>query len=79
MQGFVIDGICVAGGTLFDIIHKGSAKYFFSLVKRVPNDHAMCRLVKKFRSGQHHGMTLASGEFCNVKRRLAHLMTMYGF
>ena len=49
MQGFVIlMGVCVAGGTLFDIIHKGSAKYFFSLVKKVPkDDHAMCRLVKK--------------------------------
>jgi hypothetical protein len=30
MQGFVIVMLaCVAGGTLFDIIHKGSAKYFF--------------------------------------------------
>ena len=39
MQGFVIVmGVCVAGGTLFDIIHKGSAKYFFSLVKKVPKD-----------------------------------------
>ena len=36
MQSFVILMILfVAGGTLFDIIHKGSAKYFFQLVKKV--------------------------------------------
>ena len=30
MQGFVTIMIAlVAGGTLFDIVHKGSAKYFF--------------------------------------------------
>ena len=43
MQAFVIAmGACVAGGTLFDIIHKGSAKYFFSLVKKL--QHLMVRL-----------------------------------
>ena len=35
MQGFVIAmAVCVAGGTLYDVIHKGSAKYFFGLVKK---------------------------------------------
>ena len=76
-------GICVAGGTLFDIIHKGSAKYFFSLVKKgCRKTITQCVvLVKKSPvavSTTAHDV-LASGEFCNVKRRLAHLMTMYGF
>ena len=34
MQGFVIAmAVFVAGGTLFDVVHKGSAKYFFGLGK----------------------------------------------
>ena len=83
MQGFVIAmGACVAGGTLFDIIHKGSAKYFFSLVKkgaeRRSRDVPFGEKVSVAVSTTAHDV-LASGEFCNVKRRLAHLMTMYGF
>jgi hypothetical protein len=83
MQGFVIVMLaCVAGGTLFDIIHKGSAKYFFGLVRKgvngklreVPLGEKATVVV---RTTAHD--VLASGEFCNVRRRLAHLLTMYGF
>ena len=83
MQAYVVVMIVlVAGGTLFDILHKKSAKYFF--------DH--WRNVKKLGTRQIGGGEmvslavqtalvegLASGEFCNPRRRAAHLLTMYGF
>ena len=53
--------LLVAGGTLFDILHKKSAKYFFDNWRTAVVD------------------VLASGEFCNMRRRIAHLLTMYGF
>ena len=83
MQGFVIAmAVCVAGGTLYDVIHKGSAKYFFGLVKKgaasktrtVPFSEKVSVVAK---TTAHD--VLASGEFCNFRRRLAHLLTMYGF
>ena len=81
MQGYVVAMIVlVAAGTLFDIVHKGSAKYFF----------ANWRKTKKSRELDGSELAsiavktalvdvLASGEFCNAKRRVAHLLTMYGF
>jgi len=83
MQTYVVVMILlVAGGTLFDILHKKSAKYFF--------DH--WRNVKKLGTRQLGGGEmvslaiqtasvegLTSGEFCNPQRRAAHLLTMYGF
>ncbi len=83
MQGFVILMLaCVSGGTLFDIIHKGSAKYFFGLVRkgaagklrRVPLGEKASVVVRTTASD-----ILTSAEFCTTKRRLAHLLTMYGF
>ena len=82
MQWFVILMIlCVVVGTLYDVIHKGSAKYFFenwrkSQAKRSSVDsgsitsHAVATLTNE---------VLTSSEFCNPKRRIAHLLTMYGF
>jgi hypothetical protein len=74
--------VLVAAGTLFDIVHKGSARYFFENWRRSKAHGA-----KEAGSGQlvsialHTAVVdvLASGEFCNQKRRLAHLLTMYGF
>ena len=83
MQAYVwLMMFCVVAGTLFDIVHKQSAKYFF----------------ENWRSGRTKGdrqvgggeiatlavKTLAvdvatSAEFCNPHRRVAHLLTMYGF
>ena len=70
--------LAVIVGTLLDMSHKGSAKFFFA----------------KSRKSREHGKpvdaasiaiktavvdVLASGEFCNQRRRVAHLLTMYGF
>src|SRR5207244_3662052 len=82
MQTYVVVMIVlVAAGTLFDIVHKGSAKYFFdnwrkskSKGRQVDGGELVSIAVKT-------GVVdvLASGEFCNVRRRIAHLLTMYGF
>jgi len=83
MQAFVIVmAILVAAGTLFDIVHKGSAKYFFENWRKSRN-----RGSKPIGGGELVSIAiktgvvdiLASGEFCNVRRRIAHLLTMYGF
>ena len=74
--------LAVIAGTLFDIIHKGSAKYFFENWRKSKNKGSqpvgggeMVSLAIKT------GLVdvLASGEFCNARRRVAHLLTMYGF
>jgi hypothetical protein len=82
MQTYVVIMIVlVAAGTLFDIVHKGSAKYFFdnwrksgSKGSQVDGGNLVAIAVKT-------GLVdvLASGEFCNARRRIAHLLTMYGF
>jgi hypothetical protein len=82
MQIYVVVMIVlVAAGTLFDIVHKGSARYFFQNWRK-----------SKAKGPQLGGGelasiavqtavvdVLASGEFCNARRRVAHLLTMYGF
>src|SRR3989441_13020668 len=83
MQVYIILMIVlVAAGTLFDIVHKGSAKYFFDNwrksrskgLRRVGGGELLSIAAKT-------GLVdvLASGEFCNARRRIAHLLTMYGF
>lgn len=83
MQGYVVlMFILVAAGTLFDIVHKGSARYFFDNWRKSKN-----RGAKQVGGGELVTIAvqtavvdvLASGEFCNPRRRLAHLLTMYGF
>jgi hypothetical protein len=83
MQGYVVLMIVlVAAGTLFDIVHKGSARYFFENWRK-----SKARGVKQVESGELMSIAvqtavvdvLASGEFCNARRRVAHLLTMYGF
>jgi hypothetical protein len=74
--------LLVAGGTLFDIVHKKSAKYFFNNWQTVKR-----KATRPVDSGQMTSLAiqtaltdvLASGEFCNSRRRIAHLLTMYGF
>ena len=78
----VIMIILVAGGTLFDILHKKSAKYFFNNWRKAKNSGAR-------QVGGGEAVSLAvqtvivdgglSGEFGNARRRIAHLLTMYGF
>jgi hypothetical protein len=78
----VIMIVLVAAGTLFDIVHKGSAKYFFENWRKSKSKGS-----KQVGGGELMSIAiqtglvdvLASGEFCNVRRRIAHLLTMYGF
>ena len=79
MQTYVVAMIVlVAAGTLIDILHKGSAKYFFDNMRKsrgkgAPVDVASIAVKTAVVD------VLASGEFCNTRRRIAHLLTMYGF
>ena len=74
--------LAVFAGTLFDIIHKGSAKYFFENWRRSNNKGS-----QRVGGGEMVSLAiktgvvdvLTSGEFCNARRRVAHLLTMYGF
>ena len=83
MQAYVVIMIAlVAAGTLFDVVHKGSARYFFDNWRR-----SKSKASKQVGGGElvsvaiQTGLVdvLASGEFCNPRRRVAHLLTMYGF
>ena len=70
--------LAVIVGTILDMVHKGSAKFFFANARKSraqgkPVDKASIA-VKTLAVD-----VLASGEFCNPRRRLAHLLTMYGF
>src|ERR1700745_1932986 len=83
MQTYVVVmALLVVAGTLFDIIHKQSATYFFNNWRDLRNK------AKRQVGGGHMAViavqtavvdVMASGEFCNVRRRIAHLLTMYGF
>jgi len=83
MQAYVILMILlVAGGTILDTLHKKSAKYFFKNAEK-----ARTRASRQVGAGEKVSIAiqtvavdvLTSGEFCNQRRRLAHLLTMYGF
>jgi len=83
MQGYVILMILmVIGGTALDMIHKKSAQYFFENAKKAKKSAK-----RTVSTGEKASIAvqvlvnevLTSGEFCNVKRRLSHLLTMYGF
>ena len=83
MQAYVVLMIVlVAAGTLFDIVHKGSARYFFDNWRKSKG-----KGTRRLQGGElvsiavQTGLVdvLASGEFCNARRRVAHLLTMYGF
>ena len=83
MQIYVIAMvILVVGGTLLDTIHKKSAKYFFE-----NSEKAKAAATRTLSGGEKVSIAiktvaedvLTSGEFCNPRRRVAHLLTMYGF
>jgi len=83
MQTYVVVMVVlVAAGTLFDIVHKGSARYFFDNWR-----NSRSKGSKQIGGGEWVSIAfqtglvdvLASGEFCNARRRVAHLLTMYGF
>ena len=83
IQAFVaIMILLVAGGTLYDIIHKRSARYFFDNWRASKNKAGKVlgggdMMSIAVQTAMHD--VLASGEFCNARRRIAHLLGMYGF
>jgi hypothetical protein len=83
MQAYlVLMVILVAGGTILDVLHKKSARYFVENAKR-----AQQNATRSVGGGQKVAIAvktlgkevLTSGEFDNQKRRMSHLLTMYGF
>ncbi len=81
MQAFVIVMIAlVVLGTLADLIHKKSARYFFENARRSRGNRTVGageRVLLAFKTAAVDWLT--AGEFCSTRRRLAHLLTMYGF
>ena len=83
MQVYVIAMVLlVIGGTVLDMIHKKSAEYFFRNAEKAKAEAS--RKVSIVEKSTIAVTTVAvdvltSGEFCNQRRRLAHLLTMYGF
>jgi hypothetical protein len=78
MQAYVIAMVVlVVAGTLFDIVHKGSAKYFFANLRKNRGAREVNPVPIALQTLAVD--VLASGEFCSAKRRVAHLLTMYGF
>ncbi|MDH5445732.1 MAG: adenylyl-sulfate reductase [Gammaproteobacteria bacterium] len=82
-QGYVIlMAILVFLGTVLDMMHKKSAKYFFENAEKAKKSAK-----RTVGTGEKAGLAVAtlanevltSGEFSNPKRRLSHLLTMYGF
>ncbi len=83
MQAFIVVMIIlVAAGTIYDVLHKKSAKYFSQNIRK-----SKAQSTQKVSSGEMVSLAIktavvdvaTSGEFCNLQRRIAHLLTMYGF
>jgi hypothetical protein len=83
MQTYVVlMALLVVAGTLFDIVHKASARYFFEKWRQTKDEAS-----KRVGGGKMAAIAVqtalidvaASGEFCNQRRRIAHLLGMYGF
>src|SRR3954469_12842821 len=80
MQAYIVAMIVlVAAGTLFDIVHKGSAKYFFNNFRKSKGEPVGGGQLASIAIQTAVVDVLASGEFCSTRRRVAHLLTMYGF
>ena len=83
MQGYIVLMVLlVMGGTILDMMHKKSAQYFFENAKKAKK--AAKRSVSAGESASLAASVLmnevlTSGEFSNPRRRLSHLLTMYGF
>jgi hypothetical protein len=77
----VVMVLAVVIGTLFDIVHKGSAKYFFANMRKAKGKGRPIAGGELVSIAVQTAVVdvLASGEFCNQKRRVAHLLGMYGF
>ena len=82
MQTYIVVMILlVVLGTIYDVLHKKSARYFRANMQKSKAAGS------KVAGGEMISMAIrtavvdvaASGEFCNPQRRIAHLLTMYGF
>ena len=73
--------LLVAAGTLFDIVHKKSAKYFFQNWQKAKSQGTDVGAGKMVSIAVQTAVidAITSGEFCNQRRRVAHLLSMYGF
>jgi hypothetical protein len=83
MQTYVVlMFLAVVGGTIYDVIHKKSAQYFFENAQK-----ARKSAKRTVGGGEKASLAistvanevLTSSEFCNPDRRKSHLLTMYGF
>ena len=83
IEGYVIFmAFLVVAGTVYDMIHKKSAKYFFAKAKA-----AEANRTRELGAGDKIGIAVStvavdvatSAEFCNPMRRISHLFMMYGF
>ena len=83
MQGYIVLMVlAVIVGTVLDMMHKQSAKYFFENAKK-----AQKSAKRTLSGGEKAGLAvqtltnevLTSSEFKNTRRRISHLFTMYGF
>lgn len=83
MQTYVVLMILfVIGGTVLDMWHKKSAKYFFANAEK-----AKANAKNTLSSGEKRSLAiqtvtnevLTSAEFKNPQRRMSHLLSMYGF
>ncbi|MDO9011257.1 MAG: adenylyl-sulfate reductase [Gallionella sp.] len=82
MQGYIVLMVLlVMGGTILDMMHKKSAQYFFENAKK-----AQKSAKRSVGAGEKVSIAatvlvneiLTSGEFNNTRRRLSHLLTMWG-
>lgn len=78
----VVMVVAVALGTLLDMLHKGSAKFFMK--QRRKSKAAAIRPLGAADNASLAVRTLmkeviTSGEFCNPQRRISHLLMFYGF
>ncbi len=78
----VLMAFAVAIGTLADLLHKGSARFFLRQRKK-----SRAAATKPLGIADHASLAImtllkeiaTSGEFCNLKRRFSHLLMFYGF
>jgi hypothetical protein len=82
MQTYIIlMALAVVVGTLADVRHKGSGKFFTQR-----REKAMAAALRPLSGGETALLAMAtiaeaavSGEFCKWPRRISHLLMMYGF
>ena len=83
LQGYIVlMFVLVVVGTILDMMHKKSAEYFFENAEK-----AKANAKRTLSGGEKASMAVAtvanevltSAEFKSTRRRLSHLLTMYGF